>query len=388
MRILYVHSFSLDNSLSGHYVKNLAQALGEGGHEVAILAPGQQGVVSSCQTFELRLPSIPSFDILGRGKSAAYSSMSTASLLELYQLWLYQAIDVVKDFEPDIIHVQHACVGAWATNFISAMTGIPFVITAHGGGVRLARNDRRFINLTRDALLNAQAVITLSESVRQSLAPSFSVTPNERFKVIPGGVDLEKSLPKAAEDHVSTRLGVEGAYAVLPLGQVTGTMIPFLSALGKGTDATVVLLGGVGDADLLSPLQEVPNLRICSDLPLADQFALIESSTVFVSSSVYPNQIEPFTVEALCYGKPLVLCQTGTVPGVWKDDSNARFVAMNDGGAVAQALNELMGDEELRILMGEASRELARDRFSTASAADAVLRLAYQVPRSNGAHER
>ena len=81
MRILYIHSFSLSNSLSGHYVKNLASAVAAMNHEVGILAPGQLESLAGCQSFELRLPTVPSFDLIQSDQATSYFSMTRKMVL-------------------------------------------------------------------------------------------------------------------------------------------------------------------------------------------------------------------------------------------------------------------------------------------------------------------
>jgi glycosyltransferase involved in cell wall biosynthesis len=78
---------------------------------------------------------------------------------------------------------------------------------------------------------------------------------------------------------------------------------------------------------------------------------------------------------ALAFGKPLVLSAVGGFPEVAERDGAARLVPPGDAGALASALNELLGDEAERRTLGEAAASAAAGAYSWDAIATRTLDL-------------
>lgn len=75
--------------------------------------------------------------------------------------------------------------------------------------------------------------------------------------------------------------------------------------------------------------------------------------------AVVPSLLEPFglvAIEAMAYGRPVVASRTGGLAEIVVDGETGRLVPPGDPQALAQALEELLGDPRRALWMGEAGR--------------------------------
>ncbi len=82
-----------------------------------------------------------------------------------------------------------------------------------------------------------------------------------------------------------------------------------------------------------------------------------------------PSHREPFGlvyVEAALLGKPCIACNAGGAPEIVEDGQSGLLVPPRDSGAIASAINELIGDPARAALMGRTGRELALQKFGWA----------------------
>ena len=82
-----------------------------------------------------------------------------------------------------------------------------------------------------------------------------------------------------------------------------------------------------------------------------------------------PSHREPFGlvyVEAALLGKPCVACNAGGAPEIVEQGQSGLLVPPRDSGAIASAINELLGDLTRAAFMGRTGRELALQKFGWA----------------------
>ncbi|TAM86502.1 MAG: glycosyltransferase, partial [Jatrophihabitans sp.] len=77
---------------------------------------------------------------------------------------------------------------------------------------------------------------------------------------------------------------------------------------------------------------------------------------------VAPAYLEDYgltAIEAMAYGKPLIVCEDGGNLVNFVEDGVNGFVVAPQGGAIADAVRRLAGDRGMAAKMGEAARETA-----------------------------
>ena len=145
----------------------------------------------------------------------------------------------------------------------------------------------------------------------------------------------------------------------------------------RGLDVTCEIVGGpVEPSDTVTWLE----LRMLQDeLGLASQVQFLGAqrfssvlqafrrADVFVlpcvrardgSHDITPNSL----IEAMAIGLPVVSTRSGAIPGIVDDGANGLLVAPGDAVALADALQRLSGDGELRRELGAAARRKVEER--------------------------
>ena len=195
----------------------------------------------------------------------------------------------------------------------------------------------------------ADCVLMLSSFQRRTFVESG--VPEEKLATIPLGVDLDLFRPEA---------GASDRFRVLFVGQVTQRK--GISYLFEGfemaalSDAELVLRGrGVGPIDRWTTGANVHHLPPVPALELPAEYA---SADVFV----LPSLIEGFprtAIQAMACGLPVIVSENTFGEDVVTDGVDGYVVPIRDANAVADRLQRLQADPDLRERMGRAARERA-----------------------------
>jgi glycosyltransferase involved in cell wall biosynthesis len=144
---------------------------------------------------------------------------------------------------------------------------------------------------------------------------------------------LLKAVPRVLDQHPNTRFMLVGR----------GTLEIELKALASqlGIDDAVRFVGFV-------PNDQLPD-TLCS-------------LDVYVSTSLSDAGIAASTAEAMACGLPVVVSDSGENDRWIKDGENGYLVPVNQSDALADRLNRLLGDPELRRRFGQAGRTTIKAR--------------------------
>jgi glycosyltransferase involved in cell wall biosynthesis len=250
----------------GVFVQRLAIALRVRGHEVdeAVLTAGRRG--------PLRTP-IAYLGLLRRARSIARSR------------------------RPDVVYA-HFLV---PTGLVATLTGVPFVVTAHGRDVANARRSARLAAITRRVIGRARAVIAVS-SYLADLLPA----PPRRLEVIDCGVDTRLFRPSARAAGPGPRYLYAGS--LIERKNVSRLLEAFAS-LGAGS----LTIAGSG------PLERRLRSAAPAGVTFLGRVAPERMAELYASCDVYcqPSLVEPqgqALLEALACGRPVVATRVGGPP--------------------------------------------------------------------------
>ena len=187
----------------------------------------------------------------------------------------------------------------------------------------------------------------------------------DRTIVIPNAVDASSAprSPLAGEPpHVVSvgRLKDPKDFVTL-MDALTRVERPYRASIaGDGPDRQAVEEHAPAAVTLLGDHDDVPGL-------LAD-------GDVFVLSS--RSEGMPMSIlEAMAAGLPVVASRVGGVPELVVDGETGILVDPGDAGALARALERLLGDPGLRQRLGSAGRERVDREFDVAAFRNAHVRL-------------
>ena len=307
----------------------------------------------------------------------------------------------------DLVH-SHTWYANFAGHVASLLGGMPHVVTAHslepmrpwkaeqlGGGYRLSSF------MERTAYEGADAVIAVSEGMRQDVLRSYPGIDPDKVKVVHNGIDSE--LWQRREDlDVVRRHGVDpDKPSVVFVGRITRQKgLPYLlrAAAQLPPDVQLVLCAGAPDTPEI--LAEVEGLMdelkagrdgvvwIAEMLPRAEVVALLSSATVFACPSIY-EPLGIVNLEAMACELAVVATATGGIPEVVVHGETGWLVPIEqhqDGSGVpldpqkfvddlAAALTDAVSDPARAEQMGRAGRARAVESFSWASIGEQTLRV-------------
>jgi glycosyltransferase involved in cell wall biosynthesis len=252
------------------------------------------------------------------------------------------------------------------------------VITYHSDVVRQRNLLRLYGPLMRRLLARADRIIVTSPNYVQSSPHLRQVA--QKCTVIPLGIDLSPFL-KARQEVEFLRQRYRP-----PLLLFVG-LLRYYKGLGylieamKEVNARLVVVGS-------GPMAEEWQ-SLTARLGLADKVffegrvedvllpAYYQACDLFVLPASHRSEaFGVVQVEAMACGKAVVSTQLGTGTSfVNVDGETGLVVAPRDPGALAQGINRLLGDEQLRSRMGEKARQRAVREFSHEIMIDRVIEL-------------
>ena len=251
-----------------------------------------------------------------------------------------------------------------------AVAGLP---TAALGYIRKCRP----IGLAdRLAYALADAYVIISETVLRATVPWASLRPHKLFKIY-NGVWLDRFRPGPPDPGLRKRLGVEGRPVIGYYGRFApfkcpDTLLESLAILRKRghTDARLLLVG--------QPQEEAyPGFAAGMEEIIAREgleTAIVRTGFVgdvrdYVRAAdivAVPSDLEPFgraVIEAMALARPVVGGNNGGIPEITTDGVDALLVPPRDPVALADALERLLDDPELRRKVAAAGRRTVERRF-------------------------
>jgi len=260
------------------------------------------------------------------------------------------------------VHAHFASHPAAAAFVIRRLTGIPFSFTAHGSDLHRDRH------MLREKVAEADFVVPISQFNRDIILAECGSVHAEKTIVIHCGIDPEFFHPPRHEDapHASGRMRilctgtlheVKGqTYLVEACRRLAERGVQFhCELLGDGPDRNA-LERQIADAGLTG---SVELLGRCTREGVAKRLREVD---VFVAPSVPSRDgrregIPVALMEAAASGLPVVASDLSGIPEAITDGEHGYLIAPGDAPGLADALERLAADRELRERLGRAGRE-------------------------------
>ncbi len=335
---------------------------------------------------------------ISSGAEGKFKGALEALSLNLTQIKALQGIDVVHT---------HTWYASMAGYLAKKLYGVPFVLTTHSleplrawKAEQLGSGYAMSSWMERTAILDADAIIAVSQGTREDILRAYPDVNPGRIQVIYNGIDLAE-YQKTSETKALTDYGVDPAIPyVLFVGRITRQkgvthLVDAIAYLPSETQ--VVLCAGAPDtpeiaAELRLKVEQARQhhpriVWIEKMVTKQEAIQLYSNARVFCCPSVY----EPFGIinlEAMACRAPVVASATGGIKEVvvegetgylapFDPDSTTGFPRNPEKFArdLAAGINRLLQNREMCRRFGDAGRRRVEDIFSWTAIAGQTIGL-------------
>ena len=266
-------------------------------------------------------------------------------------------------------------------------TVLSFHSTAFGRNGNMAGPDQFYRDISaleRDGARTARQVTAVSGVLKQEMIGLYGI-PTEKCTVVPNGIVLQEYQRTVDAAQVKQEYGVPpDAPLIFFIGRLAVQKGPDLllggmpQVLGEHPDTRVLM---VGSGSMLADLQRMATgmpVRFLGEIPDAEYVRLLNATDLVV----IPSRNEPFglvLLEAWAASQAVVATDVGGLLENIDHLVDGVKVAV-DPGAIADGINRVIGDTELRRALGAAGRQKLETRFQW----DAIAEMFTSVYRDAG----
>lgn len=280
---------------------------------------------------------------------------------------------LIRDFKPDIVHTHAAKSGALG-RLAAKHCGVPVIVhTFHGHVFHSYFNTFKtnfFVQAERYLAGISDAIIAISEQQKRELSQQFKIAPENKFRVIPLGLDLESFCTDQEKKREQFRKEYGLDTDTLAIG-IIGRLVPvknhtlFLQGIKKLMDATThrkIKAFIIGDGESRPAIQQLADrlgIPFSVHTDTAHPHPLIFTSWRTDMDVVYAgldivaltslNEGTPVSlIEAQAAGKPIVSTRVGGIADVVLENKTALLSEIRDEEGFASNLIRLCHDASLR----------------------------------------
>lgn len=310
---------------------------------------------------------------------------------------------LIRSFKPDIVHTHAAKPGALG-RLAASSAKVPVILhTFHGHVFHSYFNSAKtkfFINAERYLAKKSDAIIAISEQQKKELALDFKIAPEEKFKVVPLGFDLDRF--RTGQENKRSKFRKEFSLAddEIAIG-IIGRLVPvknhylFLKAIKYVLDNTGKKIKAfiIGDGETRKDLENVANevrIQFSTEKDKEHLHPLVFTSwrndvdginaglDIICLTSF--NEGTPVSlIEAQAANKPIVSTRVGGIADIVLEGQTALLADVQDTEKFCEHLLNLVQDNDLRRKLGSNSREHVMERFSYQRLVNDMSQLYYEL---------
>lgn len=266
-------------------------------------------------------------------------------------------------------HIMHTFNNKAVSNGLRACRGLPVKVICYRGIVGAVSfldpmSWMRYLNPRIDR------IICVAEAIRRhflEMQPAFLRMPTERPVTIHKGHKLEwyDATPADLTDYgVPKEAFVIGCTANYRPRKGIDFLIEAIEALPDDIPAHLVLVGRMDARELTARINSSPAADRIHRVGFVDNAPAISAACdVFCMPSTKREGLARAIIEAMAYSVPAVVTDSGGSPELVVDGQCGFVVPPRDAPAIADAIEKLYRDPQLRERMGKAARERIANDF-------------------------
>jgi len=383
------------------FAHNLANGLAKAGHEVLVLSPSfngkfhietdaESGVRTAFLT-SLRFPFYPD-QINKVPEKRDFLGIPMPRLAYRYGIWwsvnpVKEIKKILKDFQPDVIHLQTAETIALAVMWYAKKYKVPLVSTGHAYPDNITDQLKilkpKLIKKASNAMLRAYMSSFLKHAEYATMPTEMAIgdlIPKNRkhFKVtveaLSNGVDLTEFYPKKPDVKILKKYGLTAkTQKILYIGRVDPekSISVVLNAFKKlltlpkveTKDLELIIVGdGIDLANLKTLAKELEieeQVKFLGKIMPPELIEIYRAGLMFVTASETETQ-GIVLIEAAAVGLPLVAVDAGAVSELCQNRKNGELCHPGDVTGIAHAMKRILIDPERLKKYKLASIEIAK----------------------------
>lgn len=369
MKIMFLYMFPLWGNGSGAFLRELARELVARKHKIAIVAPDKRKL-KGIKHFQVKPPHMGVFvghpELKGAKK---YEEMSGVQLGRIYAKYLINTLKACQEFRPEIIHVFHTAFLPSVARITKVLYQAKLVITTHGSDLHYLQRDRRFIGPIKDACRVTKYITANSTFTRQWFVKLFGKEFSRKLRTVPGGVRLNNNSQNLS--WIDKKYKLRHKKVVLFTGRLTVHKgVKYLISAARKIKGEVLILGDGPERSYLEKLiaeYELRNVHLLGYMNPADLKKFHDfyaRADVYVAPSVWDEPLGLVILEAMASSTPVISTRKGGVTSIIKDGYNGYLVRSRNATQIAEKVNRLLKDDELREKMRQHARKTVEKRFA------------------------
>jgi len=379
LKILHILHQSLPNHHSGydirsHYILKSQRALGIDAR--AIAGP-------YCKSFQKQftIDGVPYYHMSDLSKMLAISALKRLSsgrkiFNKIFELYLNKIINV---FKPDIIHAHTPWFTSLPALNVAKLKNMPYIYEVRGfweeseiaEGIITQGSDsyRTYLENDNYIMSNADHIIAISSGIRSEII-NRGIKKNE-ITVIQNGVDIEKFTPGEKDKYLVDSLGISDKIIIgyiSSLRKLEGIKT-LLDAIPRIDKKVIVII--IGDGPERKGLEQhahrlglAESVRFIGNVPhedIARYYSIIDIFVVPRIDAKVCHLVTPLKpLEAMAMGKCIVASNVGGLNELIEDGKTGILFKPEDCTDLANKINNLISDSEVRLAIGLNALEYVR----------------------------
>lgn len=358
---------------SGHLATRLGQELANRGHIIHFITYQRPFSLMWEQTSGVHVDLVDRFDYpLFKAIGPPYTMALTSKIIKS-----------VRDSKLDLIHSHYAIPHAMSAYMAREIVGIPYVVTLHGSDVHTLGQDPAYKPVVKHTVEKADAVTAVSEFLKKKAHEELGI--EREIHVIPNFIDVsrfshidgvrlyvesgcvglrneEEAIELHPEEkillHASNFRKVKRVVELVEIMRIVVDHFPEARLIIAGDGPTRIEVE-----------RKIEALDLCNNIHLlgvkSNMQEIMCSADMFLLNSTLEG-MPLVLLEAMSCSLPLITTPAGGIPELVRPGKDGMVTKGFEQEEFAQAIIELLENDEKRKKLGQAGRKRVEESFSAA----------------------
>jgi len=295
-----------------------------------------------------------------------------------------------RKYKINFIHCHWVIPQGFFVALLNSLSGIPYLLTAHGGDVYSFRKNSFIRRCSNYALKRAITCTVNSKPTGQAVR---NIRSDARIQVVPMGVDTRRFHPEKSKPKIKEDLNIQDLF-LLAVGRFAEKkgfkyLIQAMpEILNKRPLVKLVIIGfGPQEEELKKVVRQLSlenNVLFVGSKEgeeLAEYFA---TADIFIGPSIVTDSGDTegqgvVFLEAMASGTAVIASDVGGVKDIVRNRETGLLIPQKNPEAIAEKTLLLMNDQELRNQLALNGRNLAKSEYSWETIAERFLETYKQI---------